>query len=72
MQDKLPPGKNRPKHRSADKRTALRDHYLFGKLTAQQIKSLSACIVTKSVKRGTTIFAKGDPGSSLWAIEPER
>jgi CRP-like cAMP-binding protein len=46
----------------------LRDHYLFGKLTPQQIESLSAYIVTKSMKRGTNIFAKGDPGTSLCAI----
>jgi CRP/FNR family transcriptional regulator, cyclic AMP receptor protein len=59
---------NRPQHRSADKRAILRDHYLFGKLTAQQIDRLSACIVTKSAKRGTNIFDKGDPGTSLFAI----
>jgi hypothetical protein len=51
-----------------DKRTILRGHYLFGKLTPQHIDRLSACIVTKTVKRGTNIFAKGDPGTSLCAI----
>jgi CRP/FNR family cyclic AMP-dependent transcriptional regulator len=59
---------NRPPHRGADKRAILRDHYLFAKLTPQQIDRLSACVVTKSVKRGTNIFAKGDPGTSLFAI----
>src|SRR5215471_20289634 len=68
MQDISPPRKNRSQRRSADKRAILRDHYLFGKLTAQQIESLSACVVTKAVKRGTNIFAKGDPGTSLCAI----
>ena len=68
MQDMSPPRKNRPQHRSADKRVILRDHYLFGKLTPQHIDRLSACIVTKTVKRGTNIFAKGDPGTSLCAI----
>src|SRR6516164_4946578 len=68
MQDMSPPRKNRSQHRSAGKRAILRDHYLFGKLTAQQIESLSACIVTRLVKRGTNIFAKGDPGTSLCAI----
>jgi CRP/FNR family cyclic AMP-dependent transcriptional regulator len=53
---------------SADKHTILRPHYLFGALTPQHIDRLSACIVTKAVKRGTNIFAKGDPGSSLCAI----
>jgi CRP-like cAMP-binding protein len=68
MQDMSPPRKNRSQHRSADKRAILRDHYLFENLTAQQIESLSACIVTRSVKRGTNIYAKGDPGTSLCAI----
>jgi CRP/FNR family transcriptional regulator, cyclic AMP receptor protein len=58
----------RPTRRVADKRAILRDHYLFGKLTPQHIDRLSACIVTKTVKRGTNIFAKGDPGTSLCAI----
>jgi CRP/FNR family transcriptional regulator, cyclic AMP receptor protein len=52
----------------ADKHTILRNHYLFGKLTPQHIDRLSACIVAKTVKRGTSIFAKGDPGTSLCAI----
>src|SRR6516225_9927058 len=68
MQDMSPPRKNRPQHRSADKRVILRDHYLFGKLTPQHIDRLSTCIVTKAVKRGTNIYAKGDPGTSLCAI----
>ena len=68
MQDMSPPRKSRSQHRSADKRAILRDHYLFGNLTAQQIESLSACIVTRSVKRGTNIYVKGDPGTSLCGI----
>jgi CRP/FNR family transcriptional regulator, cyclic AMP receptor protein len=68
MQDMSPPRKDRSQYRSADKRAILRDHYLFGNLTALQIESLSACIVTRSVKRGTNIYAKGDPGTSLCAI----
>jgi CRP/FNR family transcriptional regulator, cyclic AMP receptor protein len=63
-----PPRKNRSQHRSADKRAILQDHYLFEKLTPQHIDRLSTFIVTRSVKRGTNIFAKGDPGSSLCAI----
>jgi CRP/FNR family cyclic AMP-dependent transcriptional regulator len=60
------PGETR--HRGADKRTILRGHNLFRKLTPQHIDRLSACIVTKTVKRGTNIFAKGDPGTNLCAI----
>ena len=52
----------------ADKHTILRGHYLFGKLTPHHIDRLSACIVTKTVKHGTNIFAKGDPGTSMCAI----
>jgi CRP-like cAMP-binding protein len=52
----------------ADKHTILRGHYLFGGLTPQHIDRLSACTVTKTVKRGTHIFARGDPGTSLCAI----
>jgi CRP/FNR family transcriptional regulator, cyclic AMP receptor protein len=63
------PPKPLPPHRLADKKRAiLRDHYLFGKLTRQQIDRLTACMVTKTVRRGTNIFAKGDPGTSLYAI----
>jgi CRP-like cAMP-binding protein len=54
--------------RGADKRTMLRSHGLFGKLTPQHIDRLSSCIVTKTAKRGTNIFAKGGLGSRLWAI----
>jgi CRP-like cAMP-binding protein len=65
----MPAGReNHPQHRNADKRAILRDHYLFRKLTPQQIDRLGACIVGKTVKRGTHIFAKGDAGSSLFAI----
>jgi CRP/FNR family cyclic AMP-dependent transcriptional regulator len=58
----------RPTHRGADKRAILREHYVFGKLSPQHFDRLSACIVTKAVKRGTNIYAKGDPGTSLCAI----
>jgi class 3 adenylate cyclase/CRP-like cAMP-binding protein len=47
----------------------LRDHPLFGNLTPQHIDRLSTCIVIKSVKRGERIFAKGEPGTSLFTIE---
>ena len=63
---------SRPPQRGADKRAILRDHYLFAKLTPMQIDRLSNCIVSKSVKRGTAICAKGDPGTCLFAIAPAR
>jgi CRP-like cAMP-binding protein len=54
--------------RDTDKRAMLHNYDLFSKLSPKQIDRLAACIVTKSVPHGTNIFAKGDPGSSLFAI----
>jgi len=54
--------------REAEKRVVLQSHYLFGKLNPKQIGRLMSCTVEKSVARGTTILAKDDPGSSLFAI----
>src|SRR5450755_190310 len=68
MQDMKLPHENRPLRCCVDKCAILRDHCLLGKLAPQHIDRLSTCIVTKSVKRGTNIFAKGDPGTSLFAI----
>jgi len=51
-----------------NKSTILSDHFLFKTLSSQQIDRLAPCIVTKKVKRGVCIFAKGDAGSSLFAI----
>jgi CRP/FNR family transcriptional regulator, cyclic AMP receptor protein len=53
---------------AADKRAILREHFLFGKLSPQHIDRLSSCIITKSFARAASIFARGDPGSSLFAI----
>jgi len=61
--------KDTPPHfRDADKRALLQTHYLFSKLSPKQIDRLAACIVGKSVLRGTSICAKGDPGSSLFVV----
>jgi len=54
--------------RNADRVAILRDHFLFHTLSSQQIDHLASCIVTKKIKRGVCIFAKGDPGSSMFAI----
>jgi CRP-like cAMP-binding protein len=60
--------KDIPPHRDADRRELLQNTYLFSKLSAKHIDRLAACIVGKSVPRATSIFVKGDPGSSLFAI----
>ena len=57
-----------PPSRDADKRAMLQNCDLFSNLSPKQIDRLAACIVGKSVPHGTSIFAKGDPGSSLFAI----
>jgi CRP/FNR family transcriptional regulator, cyclic AMP receptor protein len=52
----------------ADKRALLSDHPLFGELGPDLLDRLHAHAVMHRVPRGTTIFVKGDPGESLFAI----
>jgi CRP/FNR family cyclic AMP-dependent transcriptional regulator len=61
-----PPGP--AKLRAFDKRTLLLAHPLFGRLGPQLVEQLSSYAITRKVKAGTTLFAKGDPGSSLFAV----
>ena len=51
-----------------DRQKLLRDHPLFSGLPAEIIERLSSYAVLKNVKRGATIFAKGDAGNSLFAV----
>lgn len=51
-----------------DKRAVLRDHPLFEGLGSEVIDRLAAYAHTRSISAGTTIFAKGDPGTSLFAV----
>jgi CRP-like cAMP-binding protein len=51
-----------------DKRVILRDHPLFGALGSGLIVQLSAHAASKRIKRGTTIFSKGDQGTCLYAV----
>jgi CRP/FNR family transcriptional regulator, cyclic AMP receptor protein len=60
------------RQREAEKRDVLQSHYLFGKLDSSHIDRLASSIVEKSVGRGAIIFAKDDPGSSLFAIRKGR
>jgi CRP/FNR family cyclic AMP-dependent transcriptional regulator len=62
------PSQTPSRQRDAEKRGILQNHYLFGKLSPKYIDRLASCIVGKAVARATTIFAKDDPGSSLFAI----
>ena len=51
-----------------DKRAVFRDHPLFGVLSAEVITRLASYAHTKVVSAGSTIFAKGDAGNSLFAV----
>ena len=66
---KAPTGRDKEfRFREAEKRGVLQSHPLFGKLDPNHIDRLASCIVEKLVRRGAIIFAKDDPGSSLFAI----
>jgi len=52
----------------ADKLAILRNHSLFGQLGVDALSRLASYAHTKAVAAGTTIFEKGDPGASLFAV----
>jgi CRP-like cAMP-binding protein len=58
----------KPPRRPFDKRAILRDHPIFGGLGPELIDRLSSYAILQTVKRGASIFARGDPGSSLLAV----
>ena len=51
-----------------DKHAILRAHPLFGQLGADALNRLASYAHTKSFSAGATIFEKGDPGTSLFAV----
>jgi CRP/FNR family transcriptional regulator, cyclic AMP receptor protein len=53
---------------AAAKVAALRRHPLFGGLPLKHIERLSIYASTRAYPRGATIFGKGDPGTSLFAV----
>jgi CRP/FNR family cyclic AMP-dependent transcriptional regulator len=57
-----------PARSSFDKRALLRDHPLFGALGPEVLERLSAHAIPKKFSQGATIFTKGDPGTSLFAV----
>src|SRR5262244_1164375 len=56
-----------PRRRIFDKRAILREHPIFGALGPELADRLAAHAVSQTVKRGATIFSRGDPGTSLFA-----
>jgi CRP/FNR family transcriptional regulator, cyclic AMP receptor protein len=51
-----------------DKLAPLRNHPLFREFPPAVIEHLGTYITRRSVRRGTTIFAKGDPATALMAV----
>ena len=62
------PQERRPARPTFDKLWLFRNHPVFGQLAPDQIEHLCSYAQTRRVARGTTIFKKGDPGNSLFAI----
>jgi CRP/FNR family transcriptional regulator, cyclic AMP receptor protein len=54
--------------RSQDKLALLRNHPLFRDLAPEAIERLGSYMKRRTVARGTTLFAKGDPGSGLMGV----
>ena len=51
-----------------DRRAILATHPFFQGLTPAVIDQLAAHAITRTVGAGTSIYAKGDPGNSLFAV----
>ena len=58
----------KPPSRPVDKLAPLRNHPLFREFPPAVIENLGTCMTRRSVRRGATIFAKGDPGTALIAV----
>ncbi|CAL78980.1 putative transcriptional regulator with a cAMP binding domain, Crp family [Bradyrhizobium sp. ORS 278] len=59
-------GSNRPA--SSGKLSVLRQHPIFCELDPEALDQLCRYAKPTTLKRGATIFSKGDPGSSLYAV----
>src|ERR671927_256461 len=46
----------------------LRAHPIFGQLPSKVIDQLGTYVTRRRLRRGASIFAKGDPGSGLMAV----
>ena len=62
------PGAKQPGERTRDKLSLLRSHPLFRDLPPAVIEHLGSYMKTRRVARGTTMFAKGDPGTGLMGV----
>jgi CRP/FNR family cyclic AMP-dependent transcriptional regulator len=57
-----------PTTASSDKLALLRNHSLFGQLPQEVIDHLGSYMKRRSLPRGSSIFAKGDPGVGLMGV----
>ena len=62
------PGAKQQGERTRDRLSLLRSHPLFRDLPQAVIEHLGSYMKTRRVARGTTMFAKGDPGSGLMGV----
>jgi CRP/FNR family cyclic AMP-dependent transcriptional regulator len=62
------PGAKQQGERTRDKLSLLRSHPLFRDLPPGVIEHLGSYMKTRRVSRGTSIFAKGDPGTGLMGV----
>ena len=53
---------------TADKLAILRGHSLFGQLSPAGIEHLGSCMKLRSLRRGTVIFAMGEPDTGLMGV----
>jgi CRP/FNR family cyclic AMP-dependent transcriptional regulator len=63
-----PPRDAKPLPRTVDKLAPLRNHPLFREFPPAVIEHLGTYMTRRSVRRGATIFAKGDAGTGLMAV----
>jgi CRP/FNR family transcriptional regulator, cyclic AMP receptor protein len=60
--------KRSPLRQALDKREILRGHPIFGGLGPDLLDRLGSHAIRHTVRRGTSIFMRGDPGTSLFAV----
>jgi CRP/FNR family transcriptional regulator, cyclic AMP receptor protein len=65
----VPPRRQaKPPARAMDKLAPLRNHPLFREFPPAVIERFGTYMTRRSVRRGATIFSKGDPGTGLMAV----
>ena len=62
------PGETRPKASPVDRLSLLRNHPLFREFAPVDLDRLAARMTRRKVRRGTGIFARGDPGTGLLGV----